>query len=213
MRRNLISVVLMLFLAGVLVSGCAKKAVVREETQPSESAAKAPEKITPKPAAPAKADWEIKWEAMEKARKEKEAREKKEAAAKTAPAKDKKSAATVAPAKELYELADIHFDFDKFNIRDGERETLKKHAEWLNKNKDVMVVIEGHCDERGTQEYNLALGERRASAAAKYLIDLGVDEKRIKTLSYGLERPLDKGHNEAAWARNRRAHFDASGKK
>ena len=211
MRRNLISVVLMLFLAGVLVSGCAKKAVVREETQPREpvqAVAKAPEK----PAAPAKADWEIKWEAMEKERKEKEALAKKSAAAKTAPAKDKKSAATAAPAKELYELADIHFDFDKFSIQDGERETLKKHAEWLNKNKDIMVVIEGHCDERGTQEYNLALGERRASAAAKYLIDLGVSEKRIKTLSYGLERPLDTGHNEAAWARNRRAHFDA-GKK
>ncbi len=212
MRKNLVFAVLMLFLAGVVVSGCAKKAVVREETQtrePVQAVAKAPEKSTAKPA---KADWEIKWEAMEKARKEKAALAKKSAAAKPAPAKDKKSTAAAAPAKEMYELTDVHFDFDKFSIRDDERETLKKHAEWLNKNKDVMVVIEGHCDERGTQEYNLALGERRASAAAKYLIDLGVSEKRIKTLSYGLERPLDKGHNEAAWARNRRAHFDA-GKK
>ena len=76
-----------------------------------------------------------------------------------------------------------------------------------------MIVVEGHCDERGTAEYNLALGERRANAATKFLVDMGVDAKRIKTLSYGEELPLDKGHTEDAWARNRRAHFDASGKK
>lgn len=116
-------------------------------------------------------------------------------------------------AKELYELADIHFDFDKFNLGDEARASLKKHAEWLNKNKDVMIAVEGHCDERGTAEYNLALGERRANAAAKFLVDMGIDEKRIKALSYGEELPLDAGHNEDAWARNRRAHFAASGKK
>ena len=87
------------------------------------------------------------------------------------------------------------------------RAIINKHAEWLNKNKGVKITIEGHCDERGTAEYNLALGERRAEAAAKYLINMGIDAKRIKTISYGLENPLDPGHNEEAWAKNRRGHF------
>ncbi len=205
MRRNLMFVVLMLTLAAFMVSGCAKKAVVKDDTLTKEAVAKAPEKSAVKPAAPGKAEWEKKWEAMEKARKEKEALAKKGA---------KPPAGKIAPAKDMYELTDIHFDFDKFNLKDADRETLKKHAAWLNKNKDVSVVIEGNCDERGSQEYNLALGERRANAAAKYLTDLGINEKRIKTISYGEERPLDKGHDEAAWAKNRRDHFDvASGKK
>ena len=213
MRKNVIGVLLVSLLALVLISGCAKKTVLKDETLAKESAkpaVKAPEKSDLKPAAPAKAEWEKKWEAMEKARKEKEALAKKEATAKNA-----KSAAQtkVAPAKEMYELSDILFDFDKFTLREGDRNILKNHAEWLNKNKDVAVAIEGHCDERGTAEYNLALGERRASSAAKYLADLGIEEKRIKTVSYGFNKPLDPGHNEQAWAKNRRAHFVAGGKK
>ncbi len=138
-----------------------------------------------------------------------------EAAKKAAAGEQKAKAAgkvAAVPSKELYEFSDIHFDFDKFNLKDDARDVLKKHAEWLNKNKDVMIVIEGHCDERGTAEYNLALGERRANSAAKYLTDMGIDEKRIKTISYGFERPLDPGHNEEAWAKNRRAKFVVSGK-
>ena len=75
------------------------------------------------------------------------------------------------------------------------------------KNKDANIIVEGHCDERGTTEYNLALGERRATETKKYLVELGVPEGRIKTISYGEERPLDPGHTEAAWAKNRRAQF------
>jgi peptidoglycan-associated lipoprotein len=123
----------------------------------------------------------------------------------------KKEAATASAAtsEKPYELEDIHFDFDKFNLKAEAREILNRHAEWLNKNKDVTlaIIIEGHCDERGTADYNMALGERRASQAAKYLIGLGIDAGRITTISYGLERPLDPGHNEEAWAKNRRAHF------
>jgi len=99
------------------------------------------------------------------------------------------------------------FDFDKFNLRDEARAIINKHVEWFNKNKDVKIIIEGHCDERGTAEYNLALGERRANVAARYLIDMGIDGKRIRTISYGSERPLDPQHNEEAWTKNRRAHF------
>jgi peptidoglycan-associated lipoprotein len=134
-------------------------------------------------------------------------------AAAEAAATEKAAQAKLAAEKELYELTDVRFDFDSFDLRDEVREVLKKHAEWLTKNKDVKIVVEGHCDERGTAEYNLALGERRAKAAAKFLMDMGVDAKRIKTISYGEETPLDPGHNEEAWAKNRRAHFAASGKK
>ncbi|MCX5827015.1 MAG: peptidoglycan-associated lipoprotein Pal [Deltaproteobacteria bacterium] len=115
-------------------------------------------------------------------------------------------AEAAAPAVAL-ELANIHFDFDKSAIRTPDREILKGHADWLTKNKDYSLTIEGNCDERGSQEYNLALGERRAMEAKKYLVGLGIDEKRMKTISYGFERPLDPGHNEAAWTKNRRDQF------
>jgi peptidoglycan-associated lipoprotein len=84
---------------------------------------------------------------------------------------------------------------------------LKKGAPAYLKYRDYKLVVEGHCDERGTAEYNLALGEKRATEAAKYLSDLGIEKERIKTISYGKEMPLDQGHDEAAWAKNRRAHF------
>jgi peptidoglycan-associated lipoprotein len=115
--------------------------------------------------------------------------------------------AEAAAAPVAMELANIHFDFDKSAIRTPDREILKGHGDWLAKNKDFSLTIEGYCDERGSAEYNLALGERRAMEAKKYLVGLGVDEKRLKTISYGFERPVDPAHNEAAWAKNRRAQF------
>ena len=104
-------------------------------------------------------------------------------------------------------LSDINFDFDKSNIRPGDGQILSDHAAFLLKNKHAKIVIEGNCDERGTAKYNLALGDRRAKEAKKYLVNAGVDSKRIKTISYGKERPLDPGHDEDAWAKNRRDHF------
>lgn len=101
----------------------------------------------------------------------------------------------------------VHFDFDKYNIRPDAAEVLKRKADWLKENPDVAVIIEGHCDERGTEAYNLALGDRRANSAKKFLASLGVDEKRLEAISYGKERPLDPRHNEEAWAKNRRAQF------
>ncbi len=103
-------------------------------------------------------------------------------------------------------LKDIHFDFDRYNIRPGDAEILRENAALLKKNPKVKIQIEGNCDERGTTEYNLALGERRANSAKKYLVSLGISESRISTISYGKERPLDPGHNEEAWAKNRRDH-------
>jgi peptidoglycan-associated lipoprotein len=104
-------------------------------------------------------------------------------------------------------LADIHFDLDSAALTDEARATLEKHALWLQGQRDLRVSVEGHCDERGTVEYNLALGEQRARAAREYLASLGVAAERLRVVSYGKERPLDPGSNEAAWARNRRARF------
>ena len=109
-----------------------------------------------------------------------------------------------------YVFYDIHFDFDKYNLRAEDRDALNRHAKWFQANQKYAVLIEGHCDEKGTEEYNLALGERRADAAKKYLIDLGVGAARIKTVSYGEEYPLDPAQTEEAFAKNRRAHFVVS---
>ena len=99
----------------------------------------------------------------------------------------------------------VFFDFDKYNLMPEARQILEKQAAWLKKYPSVTVSIEGHCDERGTREYNLALGERRANAAKNYLVALGVNPNRLTTISYGRERPAVTGSNEAAWAQNRRA--------
>jgi peptidoglycan-associated lipoprotein len=114
-------------------------------------------------------------------------------------------------AFQEFQNQDIYFDFDKYDLRTDARATLDRKASFLNQNSSVRVQIEGHCDERGTSEYNLALGERRANAAKQYLTTAGISAGRLSTISYGEERPLDPGHNEAAWARNRRDHFVITG--
>ena len=101
----------------------------------------------------------------------------------------------------------IFFDFDRSDLREDARQTLQVKAEALRQFPDVRIRIEGHADERGTVEYNLALGERRADAARAYLIDLGIDSDRMTTISYGEERPAVTGSNEAAWSQNRRDEF------
>ncbi|MBN1474580.1 MAG: peptidoglycan-associated lipoprotein Pal [Syntrophaceae bacterium] len=116
-------------------------------------------------------------------------------------------AAKLSAAAAQEALKDINFDFDRSNIGPEARGIMKANADILLKNSDFNIIVEGHCDERGTSEYNMALGERRAQEAKKYLINLGVDGARMKTISYGEERPLDSGSNEEAWAKNRRAHF------
>ncbi len=105
------------------------------------------------------------------------------------------------------DLETIRFEFDKSSITEEARATLEQNAEIIKENPDVIVQIEGHCDERGTNEYNIALGQRRASATRDYLIELGVLAGRLATISYGEERPIDAAHNDEAWAKNRRAQF------
>jgi peptidoglycan-associated lipoprotein len=114
---------------------------------------------------------------------------------------------STAPEGEGGPLEDIHFDYDSAALTDAARATLEKHALWLQSHRDAKVAIEGNCDERGTVEYNLALGEQRARAARDYLVSLGVSAQRLRTVSYGKERPLDPASSEEAWAKNRRDHF------
>jgi len=104
-------------------------------------------------------------------------------------------------------LEPIFFDFDKSNITPDAKAILDKNAEWTSKNPTAKIRIEGNCDERGTNEYNMALGERRATSAKQYLVTLGIAANRLTTVSYGEEKPLDPGHDEAAWAKNRRDDF------
>jgi peptidoglycan-associated lipoprotein len=118
------------------------------------------------------------------------------------------TATTVTPGSEqdlVQNVGDrVFFDFDKSDIKPEGQQTLEKQSAWLKKYPNVTVTVEGHCDDRGTREYNLALGERRAAAVKKALVALGIPANRISTISYGKERPAVVGDNEAAWAQNRR---------
>ncbi len=114
---------------------------------------------------------------------------------------------TLGKGAEAGPLRDVNFDFDRYELRPEAREILKGHAAWLKANPQARVEVEGHCDDRGTNEYNLALGAKRAESAKRYLIDLGIPANRLTTISYGEELPLCKEHTEDCWARNRRAHF------
>jgi peptidoglycan-associated lipoprotein len=110
-------------------------------------------------------------------------------------------------AKEQFGSEDVHFEYDSAVLTSDSQELLQKKAEWLKKNPGARAVIEGHCDERGTNEYNLALGDRRAESAKTFLVTLGISPSRLTTISYGEEKPIDTGKTESAYAKNRRAHF------
>jgi peptidoglycan-associated lipoprotein len=198
-----ISIVVFLLCLGLLVSGCPKKTVMKEE--PS---IKTEEQLAAERDKAAR---------LEVERKEKEAKEMariKEEEAQKQPAQKEFEKSLVAKKNpgiegEVFEsqlLKDIHFDFDKYDFRPMDAEILMENAALLKKRPSMKVQIEGYCDERGTEEYNLALGERRANSTKKSLVSLGISPDRISTISYGEERPLDPRHNEEAWARNRRAH-------
>ncbi len=111
------------------------------------------------------------------------------------------------PSVEIPELKVVYFDFDKAELRPDAVAALNANAEWLNANADVVIQIEGHCDERGTREYNFSLGERRAKSVIQYLAQQGIDPERMYFISYGEDRPVALGHDEAAWSLNRRAEF------
>ena len=121
--------------------------------------------------------------------------------------KEEVAAEPVAKISDVVMQEDIYFEFDKSTLTPAAQDNLLRKAEWLRENPDATVTIEGHCDDRGTNEYNLALGDRRAESAKAFLADLGIDASRLASISYGEERPVDPRSNEEAWAKNRRAHF------
>ena len=210
MKRNLLAVVLIALvfsLSVTFLTGCAKKAGLKEQavtTQEQRPAAAAPSMAAP--AAPKDDDAAARERALrEQALREQAEREK---AAREAAERAKKDATGKAAAilKEL-QIPDINFDFDKYNLKPLAQTTLKNGAPAYLKYKEYKLVIEGHCDERGTVEYNMALGQKRAEGVKNLLVKAGVKEERVKAVSYGKEMPVDPGHTEAAWVKNRRAHF------
>jgi peptidoglycan-associated lipoprotein len=194
MIRRSFSILILILCLGLILTGCPKKTVVKEE--PS---------VKKEEAARLEAE-----RAAKEAREKELARIREEEARKAREEFEKSLIAKKEPGieGEVFQsrlLKDIHFDFDKYDIRPRDAEILKGNAALLSKYPTIKVQIEGHCDERGTNEYNLALGERRANNTKKYLISLGISQDRISTISYGEERPSDPGHNEEAWTKNRRA--------
>ncbi|GAB6271768.1 MAG: hypothetical protein STSR0003_16120 [Smithella sp.] len=205
MKKHLTWIGLLMVLAFslALFSGCAeKKAVVKNEAATQEQKVAAAQDAAPavaqQAATAAVTDDEAAKRAKEQAAKDEAARK---AAAREAWLKKNAEALTDLNVQNIY------FDYDKSSIRPDAREILKANAEIFNKNGNAAIVVEGHCDERGTAEYNMALGERRAQETKQYLVNLGINASRIETISYGEERPLDNRSIEEAWAQNRRAQF------
>lgn len=197
--RMLGVLICVLCLTSVFVTGCAKKQVLPDDAgkQAGVEAAKT---------GPSAEELAAREKALkEQAERDRLAREQAAAAA--------AMAAEEAAAKDSAALENIYFDFDQFSLTKEAREILQKHGAWLSAHPGYTLVIEGHCDDRGTTEYNLALGERRAAETMKFLVALGVDKSRMKTISYGEEKPLDPAETEEAWAKNRRAQFVVNPKK
>jgi peptidoglycan-associated lipoprotein len=197
MRKRMMTVLIALtFISSsflVMVS-CAKKQVqVSEPVQPTTQEMKTE-------------DEEAKAKAEEEARQRAEAEAKAEAE-RQARLRELKQSQKLADEIRMFESENIYFDFDKADLKPEAKATLRNKADWLRMNPSYALRIEGHCDERGTNEYNLALGERRAHAAKKFLTALGISDDRISTISYGEERPADPRSNQEAWAKNRRDEF------
>ncbi len=188
MKKRIWVVVAMLFvLPGLLLTAsCAKKAV-----KPDASVAKTDDDAAKRAAA-------------EKARQDELARQK---ALEEARLKEEAAKREVLAARNKFMNENVHFAFDSSVLDTTAQSILKSKADWMKKNPNAPVIIEGHCDERGTVAYNLALGERRAESAKAFLVNMGISAGSISTISYGEERPVDPGKNEEAWAKNRRAHF------
>lgn len=141
-------------------------------------------------------------------RKEREARISEEELAKTRAERERmEKEKSLQTQKTALPVSDIFFEYDSYTVQAEDMVKIKELGEWLKSNSGARIVVEGHCDERGTVEYNLALGQKRAEVVKNHLTKLGVDEKRLRVISFGKEMPADPGHTEEAWAKNRRVHF------
>ena len=183
MKKTFVLVSLVLLVFGLILAGCPSRKVVQPEIEQQPT-------VTPK-------------ETTQKAAEVKP--EEKITEQRFAKIETKEETPKYIEERGLF--GDIQFDYDKYDIRPDAKPILQNVASWLIKNTSAKILVEGHCDERGTNEYNLALGDRRAKAARDYLIALGIASNRIEMLSYGEEKPLCKESAEECWAKNRRAHF------
>ena len=205
-KMTTIPTIALLATGALLLSGCPKRAEVADVgTQPTAAQAPAAEPSTT-PSRPTTSPGEPS-RSYSSSVIPKEERVTSPSPVQEPPAKGAPSAGPTWTAAKGSPLKDIFFDFDKSNIRDDAKPNLADDLQWLKANPAAQITIEGHCDERGTAEYNLGLGERRTKAARDYLVAAGIDAKRMKMISYGKERPFVLGHDEAAWRWNRRAHF------
>jgi len=178
MRKNITWILLVLCCGAFALAGCAKKETVKKDETPAPPAAATTETAQPAPAPISVAQEPVVKEEVVKA-----------------------------TGEDIQPFETIYFDLDSYVLRQDARDTLAKNAQWMLKNPAAKVRLEGNCDERGSDEYNLALGEKRAKAAQSYLLTLGVNQSSISIISYGKEKPVDPGHDEAAWAKNRRVDF------
>ena len=214
MKRNLVIATLVVFACSsvLLLCSCAKKQVVAEEKEITAPPKKVVVRVEEEKPAAVEAAKEVKEEEEKELKKAEEARVEK---LKELEIAKKKEAEEKAREEKFWEdrrgirceAEPIYFDFDKSFVRPEYRPALTGKAEFLKDSPNVHIRIEGNCDERGTNEYNLALGERRAESAKKFLISLGISPDRIETISYGEERPLAVGHSEDSWVQNRRNDF------
>jgi len=179
MRKKLFGMLLMLSCLTIVAGGCTKKQLVQDDDALSQAPAVTSDTTPATPAPTPVAQEPV--------------------------IKDDALSSDTATAVEPFET--IYFDLDSYVLRQDARDALNKNAQWMLKQTASKVRLEGNCDERGSDEYNLALGEKRAKAAKSYLVTLGVSAERLDTISYGKEKPLDPGHSEAAWAKNRRVDF------
>src|SRR4030043_1958332 len=206
MVKKSFSIFIIILCLGLFIAGCPKKTVVVNRGQSSIQRSEEARRLEAERAArEAREAQELK---------ERELARIKEEEAKMAQGRELEKSLVAKKERgiegEVFEsklLKDIHFHYDKYDVRREDEGILKENAAFLKKNPKMKIQIEGHCDERGTTEYNLALGERRANHVKKYLVSLGITSDRISTISYGEERPLDPSDNEEAWAKNRRAHI------
>mgnify|MGYP003563048256 CR=1 FL=1 len=193
-RKWIILAMLFVVPAMLFTVSCAKKAVVAEPSMTDTTAAD-------------EAARQAELEKQKEMERQKQLEEERLAAERAEQLKADAMARDMMMAKNRFLNENVYFDFDNATLDYQAQELLKQKAMWLRDNPDANVVIEGHCDERGTNAYNLALGERRAESAKTFLVNLGISGMRLTTISYGEEKPVDMGQNEEAWAKNRRAAF------
>ena len=188
MKKHAVSLFLVLSCATLIAGGCAKHEMVKTDEPIVPAAAATAKPPVKTDSAPASAE-----------------------TVKEQPVKESRVQDTLKPISQAGELKaaleEIYFDFNGYVLSPKARDTLAKNAELIKKDTGVKVLIEGNCDERGSDEYNLALGEKRARSAMQYLVTMGIPTERLSVISYGKEKPADPGHDEAAWSRNRRSVF------